>query len=127
MAEQDEGGLESLQQELYKSLTGTQGWTQGQATGQQQGLSQKDKEEHYRQCELVAAPFMTKKGKEALAEMRRRTIEQPVFPYKQTDAAMLPYYGCAREGQNQFVRWIEYCIRVVNEGPPARESNDGEG
>lgn len=115
-------GLESLQEQVWNQLRTTP-WSQQQEAP---GMSKGDKLQHYHDCEKIAAPFMNKKGRAALAELRDRTIEQPVFPYKSTTGDLLYAYGCAREGQNQLVRYIEYCMRVVEQGPPVSEEQGNE-
>lgn len=123
-------GLEGLQADLARALGGDKSWhEQFGKDARQPGLTQAQKEEQYQLALTIAQPFMGEAGRASLAELRRRTIEQPVFPFKSVDAALLPYYGCGREGQNMMVRWIEHCIRVVEEGPPVSPegSSDGEG
>ena len=118
MSTDEQSALGSAQEELMRSLTGTSDWgSMGTSGGNR--ANKESQLEHYKQCERVARPFMGEVGQEALEELRRRTMEQPTWPYRQSEAAMLPYYGCAREGQNQIVRYIEYCIRTVETGPPA--------
>lgn len=121
-ADEEKSGLESLQSDLMKSLR-TQPWAE--ATREPEGMSAEQKEQHYHECQRIAAVFMSDHGKAALDELRRKTVDQPTFPYRSVDANLLFAYGCAREGQNQIVRYIEYCIRRVEQGPPvARESDD---
>lgn len=132
MAEEDErqpqGGLEGLQADLSRALQGTAPWHEAFGkNARQPGLTQEQKEEQYQLALTIAQPFMGEAGRASLAELRRRTIEQPVFPFKSVDAGLLPYYGCGREGQNMMVRWIEHCIRVVEEGPPVAPEGKSDG
>lgn len=119
--------LENIQRDLVQALSGTRTRSWDENFGGAGGMTQAQKEEQYQLALTVAQPFMSESGRASLAELRRRTIEQPSFPFKSVDAAMLAYYGCAREGQNMMVRWIERCIHVVEEGPPVAPEGSGNG
>jgi hypothetical protein len=75
----------------------------------------------FEKASLIAAPFMTEAGALSLRTIRDITIELPCFD---PDMAKLrgysnTEYGIFREGQNSFVRYIETCIAVAKQGPPA--------
>ena len=70
--------------------------------------------DRFQAASVIAAPFMLPEGRLALSELRARTIEHPAFVPGETEG-----YGYMREGQNSIVRFIETCIRVAEQGPPA--------
>jgi hypothetical protein len=70
--------------------------------------------EQWRVDSMFASVFATPQGRQVLAFLRQRTIEQPCWVPGQ-DAA----HGYAREGQNSIVREIEMRIQRAAKGPPA--------
>lgn len=77
-------------------------------------LLQERAAEQWRVDSLLASVFGTPQGREVLAFLRARTIEQPCWVPGQ-DAS----HGYAREGQNSIVREIEKRIQRAAQGPPA--------
>lgn len=74
-------------------------------------------EDAYAAALVIAAPFLQPAGQACLAELRRRTIEQPTWTPGSPSGT-----GEAREGQNSMVRFIETCLAVAKRGPPEQSS-----
>lgn len=92
----------------------TEGWAALDRAGVDAAKQAREaREEQWRLDSLHAAVFNTAQGREVLAHLRERTIEQPCWVPGQ-DAS----YGWSREGQNSVVREIEQRLARARRGPP---------
>jgi len=72
----------------------------------------------YDNAQIVAGPFASAAGRKSLAKLKAMTIEQPGWNAENKDFHSAAAYGFVREGQNSIVRYIEDCLRILEEGPP---------
>lgn len=64
-----------------------------------------------REAEAINRLFTSPLGQEVLEIFRRRTIEKPTMPMQAPDGQVMQKFQDIREGENNFVRWIQSMIK----------------
>jgi hypothetical protein len=114
--------------ELLQNTNNLDGWS---GLGQQAEQATEEQTrahalQRYEAARVIAAPFMTAQGREALEKMREQLAGNPKWPVDELGLINAVGYGVFREGQASVVRWLDQCIKVAEEGPPDL-SQDGQG